>query len=110
MNTIADTLRECAYGLPIEENSFDGVFGGKARTGSPYICDNLERIDSTNGGDNGAKAALFLRELGMGRGYGEFMTEDDYRYITFNYSRKHQFARAAWLLFAADLAEEWGVE
>lgn len=44
----------------------------------------------------------------MSRGYGEFKTQRDY-HDGFYYGVEHQTMRAVFLLFAADLAEEWDV-
>lgn len=109
MTTVVEILRDCAYGLPIEEDSEHGLFGDKARRSSPFICDHLdnmlfyEDVDTT-------EAKEFLIELGMPTGIKSFLMEHEACHpITTKYGERHQLARAAWLFFAADLAEEWGV-
>lgn len=120
MNTTAEILRDCAYGLPYEESSDISLLDDeqRTRTHSPYICDHLDRMAEYTVGSyrtEVAKAHNFLEELGMGTGLFEFLTEyeshkrydDPSRCL--KYSVKHQTMRAVFLLFAADLAEEWGV-
>lgn len=105
MSLIADTLRNCAYSLPIKEGSLNALFGGYANNNSPFICDHLSYMPA------GIAATLFLQELGMGCGLGVFMLDENKEWGTsdFVYTRKHQLLRAWWLFFAADLAEEWGM-
>lgn len=48
----------------------------------------------------------------MNNGMAEFLVTDEDRDnegLGINYTIEHQTLRAWWLLFAADLAEEWGV-
>jgi len=106
MSLIADTLRECAYRLPIRENSQKTLFGGYTHSTSPFICDQLSYMP------DGAAATLFLQELGMGQGVNVFFFDEAVMWSTSPdafYEEKHQLLRAWWLLFAADPAEEWGV-
>ena len=107
MSLIADTLRECAYRLPIRENSKEALFGGfVVGSTSPFICDQLFYMPC------GIAATLFLRELGMGQGTNVFFFDETSMWSSSPdafYEEKHQILRAWWLLFAADLAEEWGV-
>lgn len=112
MNITAEILRDCAYGLPREEGSKDALLDDMemARTGSPFICDHLDRM--VEGAEEQLYIARsFLHELGMGAGITEFLVDDEdgNRSLGFNHTVKQQTLRAWWLLFAADLAEEWGV-
>ncbi len=112
MNITAEILRDCAYGLPCEEDSEVALLDGveMARTGSPFICDHLDRM--VEGAEEQLYIARsFLRELGMGTGMTEFLVDDEdgNQGLGFNHTVKQQTLRAWWLLFAADLAEEWGV-
>ena len=120
MSQIAEILRDCAYGLPYEECSDISLLDNdqRTRTHSPYICDHLDRMAEdtiSSYRTEVAKAHNFLEELGMGTGLSEFLTEEEShkRYDDpnnyFKYTVKHQTMRAVFLLFAADLAEEWGV-
>jgi len=122
MNTIAEILRDCAYGLPNEESSDISLLTGKqnVRTTSPYICDHIDRMTYEDGCLARRQAEIreahnFLKELGMGAGLSEFLTEGEShkRYddpsCYLEYGVEHQTMRAVFLLFAADLAEEWGV-
>ncbi len=114
MTTVAEILRDCAYGLPCEEDSEVALLDGveMVRTGSPYICDHLDRMAKTPEVQTiVAHAHIFLRELGMGTGLAEFFIADEDRNkgLGIDYTIEHQTLRAWWLLFAADLAEEWGV-
>jgi len=109
--TIAEILRACAYLLPDEEGSFTSLLDGKhAPSGSAYICDNLDFMLSglEYAWDDVINAKLFLDELGMSRDYGEFKTQRDYHDGLYC-GVEHQTMRAVFLLFAADLAEEWDV-
>ena len=106
MSLIADTLRECAYRLPIQENSQEALFGGFVSNSSPFICDQLSHMPC------GIAATLFLRGLGMGQGINVFFFDETSMWSSSPgafYEEKHQTLRAWWLLSAADLAEEWGV-
>lgn len=122
MNQIAEILRDCAYGLPYEESSDIALLTGEqgTRTHSPYICDHLDHMAYNDFGfgvyrTEVNKSHAFLAELGMGVGLSEFLTEDEShkRYNDPNgylkYGVEHQTMRAVFLLFAADLAEEWNV-
>ena len=114
MNITAEILRDCAYGLPCEEDSEVALLDGveMARTGSPFICDHLDRMaEMPEVQAVVAHARIFLRELGMGTGMAEFLVtdEDGNQGLGYEYTVEHQTLRAWWLLFAADLAEEWGV-
>lgn len=103
MSTIAKILRECAYRLPDKEDSYFNVVDGEPiPQNSPFICDHLDIMKGS------AFAKQFLHELGMGRGWREFLTDDEAdSFPGFHYTREHQTMRAVFLLFAADLAEEW---
>ncbi len=112
MNITAEILRDCAYGLPCEEDSEVALLDDveMARTGSPFICDHLDRM--VEGAEEQLYVAReFLHELGMGVGLAEFLVdnEDGNQGLGFQHTVKQQALRAWWLLFAADLAEEWGV-
>ena len=115
MNTVAEILRDCAYGLPCEEDSEVALLDDveMARTGSPFICDHLDRMtEMPEVRVVVAHARSFLRELGMNSGMAEFLITDEDRdneELGIEYTVEHQILRAWWLLFAADLAEEWGV-
>ena len=112
MNITAEILRDCAYGLPCEEDSEVALLDDveMARTGSPFICDHLDRM--VEGAEEQLYVAReFLHELGMGVGLAEFLVdnEDGNQGLGFQHTVKQQALRAWWLPFAADLAEEWGV-
>lgn len=112
MNTTAEILRDCAYGLPNADDSDVCILSetGEPRTTSPFICDHLDRMDDDShyrGIGAVAHARIFLRELGMGTGMAEFISVHDS--LGFTYGVEHQTMRAVFLLFAADLAEEWDV-
>jgi hypothetical protein len=115
MTTVAEILRDCAYGLPCEEDSEVALLDGveMVRTGSPFICDHLDRMaEMPEVQAVVADARIFLRELGMNSGMAEFLITDEDRGnegLGIDYTIEHQTLRAWWLLFAADLAEEWGV-
>jgi hypothetical protein len=113
MNITAEILRDCAYGLPREEDSKDALLDDMemARTGSPFICDHLNRMVEVAEEQQLYVAREFLHELGMGVGMAEFLVDDEDGNQGFGFNRtvKQQTLRAWWLLFAADLAEEWGV-
>ncbi len=115
MNTVAEILRDCAYGLPCEEDSEVALLDDveMARTGSPFICDHLDRMaEMPEVQAIVAHARIFLRELGMNSGMAEFLITDEdcnNEVLDIEYTTEHQTLRAWWLLFAADLAEEWGV-
>lgn len=81
---ISEQLREVALQLP-------GIFIHGDM--SPYICDNLVFPYSYS-------SLEFLRDLGMGSGTHEFS----------EFGSEQMNVRKAWLMFAADLADEWGVE
>lgn len=104
--TIPEALRYVAETIPQREDqlvfdkSYQSWYG--AGNTSIYICDNLDRLDNDGKSTVGAKARDFLHELGMGYGFSVFSD------IPAGVER--QRARVEWLLFAADIAEEWGVE
>ena len=68
MNITAEILRDCAYGLPREEGSKDALLDDMemARTGSPFICDHLDRmvkeVEKVEGveGVEGAEEQLYI--------------------------------------------------
>lgn len=115
MNTVAEILRDCAYGLPCEERSEVALLDDveEPRIGSPYICDHLDHMAKMPEVQAiVVHARIFLRELGMNRGMAEFLVigeDHNNDEIGIDYTVEHQTLRAWWLLFAADLAEEWGV-
>lgn len=112
MNTIAEILRNCAYGLPIERDSETSLLEEEqARTTSPFICDNLGymRDHGECNYSQSLKTQNFLYELGMPNNFSAFKLPQDQGVYGLDYTVEHQTLRAWWLLFAADLAEEWGV-
>jgi hypothetical protein len=108
MNKIAEALRYVAEIIPRTKR--------EAVDRSPYICDLVDDIRSSfHPGDAEhaqciRRAHDFLHFLGMGSGLCEFV--DNGRAMSglspLPYA-KAQNLRITWLLFAADLAEEWKV-
>jgi hypothetical protein len=98
MSTTGDILRAVAAGIPKDE-----PIKGKSR----YICDMIFGIESKYLDDKFTqgqklKAKLFLFRLGMGASMTEFSEFLD--------GKERQFVRVTFLLFAADLADEWSEE
>jgi len=89
MTSIATTLRRVAYALPLLHEAY-------MPNQSQYICDNLEGRHSS---------LLFLRELGMGSGFDVF---GPWQPQPAPDTDDRQARRYAWLIFAAQIAEEWG--
>lgn len=111
---ISAVLRTLAAHL---EDTADDCFEG---SNSPYICDNLVSLCPSfwsGHGFDGADlycALQFLRYLGMGVGFREFLLPSEslshfHAEGPEDFLRDVQSRRVAWLLFAADLADEWGV-
>ena len=73
---------------------------------SYYICDTIYKVACGRGA---GKAVEFLHSLGMGGGAHVF-AESYQPSLPRAESNRIQCERHAWLLFAADLADEWGVE
>lgn len=103
---IAQVLRDCAYALRNNGQEHDGF-----HSRSHYICDTLKVMEYDEGYCPQAcrLADGFLRAMGMGTGFGVF-GQPDYRPGKPDFSLEQQFERMAWLFFAADLAEELGVD
>lgn len=101
---IAATLRQAAYLLANNgEKAAPIDYEQQVRPGhSHYICDILCYLP------HGGLASRFLCELGMGCGFGVFGPASYGAGTTFSLETQHQ--RMAWLFFAADLAEEMGVD
>lgn len=112
MNEIAKTLRTLARDIVktkaehLKRKAYneDADWGSQVND-SPYICDGLDYFQITP-----AKTAAhrFVHGLGMGRGLSEFSPGSTRMK---NYSDADyedcQSRRIAWLLFAADIAQEW---
>lgn len=96
---ISDTLRQAAFMLL--NNGEKYRLSDRPRT-SPYICDNVSWFP------NGKTSIEFLNELGMDCGMFVFGYPNWNNDVSF--TRETQHERMAWLFFAADLADEWGVE
>ena len=87
MNRIAEELRARAASLPLTKSEY----------AEPYICNHLGPYSNE---------AAFLYSLGMGR--GERVFSDGYMCdLSAAKWADAQRRRVAWLLFAADLADEW---
>ena len=103
---VSEVLRQAADEIPQHEDELrsdrvgDRIGESYGLTESVYICDNIRRILKTGWGET-SDTAEFLEELGMGCGFHVF------HHIKAGVER--QAARVAWLLFAADLADEWGI-
>lgn len=96
---VAKTIPQRRSQLDVDRDCQDWYALGNA---SIYICTNLNRLDNGSESTVGAKARDFLHELGMGYGFSVFSDVPA--------GVERQRARVEWLLFAADIAEEWGVE
>ena len=88
--SIAGNLRKAANRLPLSNNYKN----------SPYICDTLYAFGAVD-------AVCFLYELGMGSGTLVFGSR--WSGPRYGFTREQQHQRKAWLLFAADIADEWGL-
>lgn len=100
---VSETLRFIAKTIPHTEDRLRYSWGEwEGRDGSIFICDNLDGFDNDHGdpeAEYGRVAKNFLFELGMPCGLRSF------NYVPDGVER--QQARVEWLLFAADIAEEW---
>lgn len=94
---VSEVLREAEKQLPWAAN--DGP--------SYYICDTIYKVACGRGA---GKAMEFLQSLGMGGGFFVFAKTAFEQSLPRAESNRIQCERHAWLLFAADLADEWGVE
>ncbi len=113
LTRIAEVLREVAYAL--DEPREDGRYKNSPTGTSPYICDRLAHDDWgldewLDYPDDSARG--FLRLLGMGCGYEVFGPKETRFGSPWDpkFSDEQQHQRIAWLLFAADLADEWAAE
>jgi hypothetical protein len=89
--SIAETLRELA---PVVGRSY-----GDGNWHSEYICDTLQWL-----ADDGGDATRFLCSLGMRTGINA-----QREFLGFPEGPERQAVRYCWMMFAADIAEEWGV-
>jgi hypothetical protein len=88
-------LRVVADTLPMTRTQWDGG------TTSRFICDHLTGAFPVAAAlHDRMNAKSFLLSLGMGTGHYVFGASD-------YFSEKEQHERRAWLLFAADVYDEW---
>lgn len=95
--TIADQLRQAAASIEAGRDTF--------------ICHALaSNLGTPRWGGCGLPASLFLASLGMpldGGGFAQYREEGDKKGLPLN---ERMELRVAWCYFAADIADEWGVE
>lgn len=104
---ISEVLRTVAFLLPANGRcTFTAALGGKTDETSPYICDCLDTNPAFDNLEIETLAAKnYLIALGMGTGFCVFDPESERR-VDKPASRKTQYLRCTWLLFAADLWDE----
>ena len=101
---VSQTLRFIAKAIPQTEDRLRYGYSlgeWEGIDGSIFICDNLDSFDADQDSEDGGIAKDFLYVLGMPCGV------DVFDYVPSGVER--QEARVQWLLFAADIAEEWGL-
>lgn len=94
MNEIAENLRRAA-----QHHLWDGV-NPDAEYQHVYSCNAVLRAD---GVEHGSLTLGFLVGLGLS-------SRDDPQFEEFKEGKARQGARFSWLMFAADIAEEWDIK